>query len=203
MDKAFERQGPTVATRWTRGARGFSNASRDLRKLEKEGLITKVPRGLWAVSTHPDFSPFAVVPHLFRVDEMGYVSLLSALSLHGMIDQLPRTIQVVTPLRRADLDTAVGIYEFHTIDADLFDGFGPYRRTGNFDIATPEKALFDTIYLSSRRGRRFLHLPELEPTEDFSSSLVGEWIARVPYVRLRRALESRWEELVERQDLLQ
>lgn len=179
----------------------LSNASRDLRRLEKEGMITKVRRSLWAVPTHPDFSPYAVVPHLFRVGETGYVSLLSALNLHGMIDQLPRTIQVVTTRQRADLATAVGTYEFHQIDRDLFDGFGPYRKTGNFDIATPEKALFDTMYLSARKGRRFLHLPELELTEDFSSSAVSEWIARVSYGRLRSALENRWAELVERHGL--
>lgn len=107
----------------------------------------------------------------------------------------------MTTRQRADLDTAVGTYEFHQIDPDLFDGFGPYRRTGNFDIATPEKALFDTMYLSARKGRRFLHLPELELTEDFFSSAVSEWIVRVSYDRQRSALENRWAELVERHGL--
>ena len=195
---------PAFSTREVAEAADLSiaNASRDLRTLEKEGMITKVRRGLWAVPTHPDFSPYAVVPHLFQLDDAGYVSLLSALSLHGMIDQLPRTVQVVTTRQRANLDTAVGTYEFHQIDSDLFDGFGPYRRTGDFDIATPEKALFDTLYFSARKGRRFLHLPELEPTEDFSPAAVGDWIARVSYIRLRRALENRWKELVERHGLL-
>lgn len=179
----------------------LSNASRDLRRLEQEGMITKVRRGLWAVPAHPDFSPYAVVPHLFRSDAGGYVSLLSALNLHGMIDQLPRTVQVITTRQRPDLDTAVGTYEFHQIDSGLFGGFGPYRRTGNFDIATPEKTLFDILYLSARKGRRFLYLPELELTEGFSSQTVGEWIAKVSYGRLRRAVENRWRRLARRHGL--
>lgn len=44
---------------------GLPVASRDLGKLEREGVITRITRGLWAVPTHPDFSPYAVVPHLF------------------------------------------------------------------------------------------------------------------------------------------
>ena len=175
----------------------LSNASRDLRRLEGQGMITKVRRGLWAVPTHPDFSPYAVVPHLFRDEGMGYVSLLSALNLHGMIDQLPRTVQVVTTRQRADLDTAVGTFEFHQVDPDLFGGFGPYRRTGNFDIATPEKALFDILYLSVRKGRRFRHLPEIELPEGFSPETVEGWIERVSFGRLRRAVEARWKGLGE------
>ena len=84
-----------------------SNASRDLAKLEDEGMITRIRRGLWAVSTHPDFSPYAVVPRLFEGEEEGYVSLLSALSLHGMIDQIPRVVQIVTTAQRPRLEAGL------------------------------------------------------------------------------------------------
>ena len=42
-----------------------SNVSRDLGRLEEEGMITRIRRGIWAIVHHPDFSPYAVVPHLF------------------------------------------------------------------------------------------------------------------------------------------
>lgn len=171
-------------------------ASRDLAKLEEEGMVTRVRRGLWVITTHPDFSPYAVVPHLFTEGEDGYVSLLSALNLHGMIEQIPRVVQVMTTTQRARLKTPVGTYEFHQIQPDLFDGFGPYRRTGSFDIATPEKALFDTLYLSARKGRRFAHLPEVELPRDFSRSDVEAWIARVSHDPLRRAIAHRWGSLI-------
>lgn len=169
-----------------------SNASRDLAKMEKQGMVTRVRRGLWAVTGHPDFSPYAVVPHLLHSDESGYVSLLSALNLHGMIEQIPRVVQVVTTTQRPRLETPVGTYEFHQIQAELFGGFRPYRRMRSFDIATPEKALFDTLYLSTRRGKRFSHLPEIELPGGFSSPDVESWIARVGHEPVRRALLDRW-----------
>lgn len=36
-----------------------------------------------------------------------------------------------------------------------------------FRLASREKALLDTLYLSTRRGRRFRVLPEIELTEAF------------------------------------
>jgi predicted transcriptional regulator of viral defense system len=175
-----------------------SNVSRDLGRLEAEGMITHIRRGLWAVPHHPDFSPYAAVPHLFEEDRGGYVSLLSALSLHGMIDQIPRVVQVMTTTQRSRLRTPVGAYEFHQMQPALFGGFGPYRRMGNFDIATPEKALFDAMYLSARKGRRFAHLPEMEPSPDFSPAEVEEWIARVGHEPLRLAILERWRDISSR-----
>lgn len=174
-----------------------SNASRDLAKLEAERMIARVRRGLWAITTHPAFSPYAVVPHLFEGDEEGYVSLLSALNLHGMIHQIPRVVQVVTTMQRPRLETPVGTYEFHQIQQKLFGGFGPYRSTGNFDIATPEKALFDTLYLSARKGRRFSYLPETELPDSFSPAGMEEWIARVDHEPLRIAIAERWRRFAE------
>lgn len=175
-----------------------SNASRDLGKLEKEGMIMRIKRGLWGIPGHPDFSPYAVVPRIFKGDSEGYVSLLSALNLHGMIDQIPRVVQVVTTVQRPHLETPVGVYEFHQIQPELFGGFHPYRSVGNFDIASPEKSLFDTLYLSARKGRRFSHLPEVEIPEGFSPEEVEAWIDRIDYQPLRLAIIDRWRRLGER-----
>lgn len=184
---------PVFTTRDVAEAAGVrpSNASRDLARLEEAGMLLKVRRGLWAIPTHPDFSPYAVVPHLFSDSQEGYVSLLSALNLHGMIDQIPRVVHVMATTQRADLVTPVGHYTFHQIQPDLFDGFGAYRVTGNFDIATPEKALFDTLYLSTRKGQRFSHLPELELPDDFSWAQIEEWTDRVELDPLRIAIQER------------
>ncbi|MGH7571949.1 MAG: type IV toxin-antitoxin system AbiEi family antitoxin domain-containing protein [Gemmatimonadota bacterium] len=176
----------------------LSNASRDLAKLASRGMITRVKRGLWADTRHADFSPYAVVPHLFREGEAGYVSLLSALNLHGMIEQIPRVVQIVTSSQRAPLKTPVGAYEFHRIQAVLFGGYEPYGRLGEFDIARPSKALFDALYLSSRRTRRFSHLPELEFVTEFSTEEMESWIARIEHAPLRAAVRNRWMHLRDR-----
>lgn len=171
------------------------NASRDLAGLSTEGMVTRIRRGLWAIPTHPDFSPFSVVPHLFSRKREGYVSLLSALNLQGMIDQIPSVVQVITTNQRPRLKTPVGTYEFHQIHPVLFGGFGPYRGTGDFDIATPEKALFDTLYLSARKGRRFANLPELGLPGVFSEVTLEEWLDKVEYEPLRLATKERWDRL--------
>lgn len=179
----------------------LSNASRDLADLEKAGMVVRVRRGLWAVEGHPSLSAYAVVPHLFAERPGGYVSLLSALNLHGMIEQIPRIVQVVTTRQRPKLRTPVGNYEFYRIAPQLFGGYGLYRRTGRFDIGTPEKALFDTLYFSARKGRRFVALPELEVPEDFSPSEVEQWIERVDHRPLRVAVQNRWADLAGRLDV--
>ncbi|HWP02257.1 MAG TPA: type IV toxin-antitoxin system AbiEi family antitoxin domain-containing protein [Gemmatimonadaceae bacterium] len=173
----------------------LANVSRDLRNLLAHGVVVRIRRGLWAVPNHPDFSPYAVVPHLFAERERGYVSLLSALSLHGMIEQIPQTIYVVTTSQRPAVKTPVGSYTFLRIEPKLFGGFSPYRRTGNFDIATPEKAVFDTLYFSARKGRRFSFLPEVELPAGFSTPEVDRWIGQVSHAPLRTAVRRRWAEL--------
>lgn len=174
-----------------------SNASRDLARLEEAEMVMRVRRGLWAIPNHPDFSPYAVVPHLFSEGDEGYVSLVSALNLHGMIDQIPQVVHVMATRQRPNLVTPAGRYEFHQIQPDLFDGFGAYRGTGNFDIAIPEKALFDTLYLSTRKGQRFSHLPEVEFPEKFSWDQVDEWTNRIKLDPLRIAMRKRSKALRE------
>ncbi|MDH4351408.1 MAG: type IV toxin-antitoxin system AbiEi family antitoxin domain-containing protein [Gemmatimonadota bacterium] len=176
----------------------LANASGDLKDLERHGMVTRIRRGLWAVPGHPDFSPYAVVPHLFTDARAGYVSLLSALSLHGMIEQIPRVVHIVTTSQRPVLRTPVGTYAFHQIAEALFGGFTAYRRTGSFDIAAAEKAVFDTLYFSARKGRRFAGLPEVELPRTFSSRGVEHWIGMISDPPLRNAVRRRWEALAQR-----
>lgn len=173
----------------------LSNASRDLATLEKTGIVTRVRRGLWAVPQQPDFSPYAVVPHLFGSPEGAYVSLLTALGLHGVIEQIPRVIQIMTHSWRPTLRTPVGTYEFHLLQSRLFGGYEPYDRAWSFDLATPEKALFDTLYLSTRKDRRFAHLPEIELPDDFSEGVVEAWVSKIDHAVLRTAVAKRWSRL--------
>lgn len=176
----------------------LSNASTRLGELAEDGMLVRVRRGLWAMPTHPDFSPYAVVPHLFDTDDAGYVSLLSALHLHGMIEQIPQAVHIMAITRRPALSTPVGRYEFHTIQPKLYEGYEPYDRTWSFQIARPEKALFDVCYLAVRRGRRFSYLPELTLPEDFDADEFGSWVDRVDYGRLQTAVRLQAEKILKR-----
>jgi hypothetical protein len=179
--------------------------SRRLGALAERGILTRVTRGVWAQVRHPDFSPYAVLPFILQPppcdqseQPLGYVSLLSALSLHGLISQIPRAISVVAAKRLPTLRTPVATYEFHRMERALIGGFEPFGQLRNFDVARAEKALFDTLYFSVRKGRRFAHLPELDLPRTFRPSEVQEWISRVTYAPLRNAVARRWRAILER-----
>ncbi len=184
---------------------GMAVVSRHLGVLARRGILTRVTRGIWAQPRHPDFSPYAAVPLLLTggrrsrgQQARGYISLLSALSLRGLISQVPRTIAVVATKWLPTLGTSIGTYEFHRLEAGLIGGSEPFGQLRNFDVATAEKALFDTIYLSTRKGRRFSRLPEIELPRTFRVRDVETWIARIRYARLRSAVAQRWRVLLAR-----
>jgi predicted transcriptional regulator of viral defense system len=182
-----------------------SSAARALATLVERGSVTSVVRGVWARSTHPDFSPYAIVPFLlgasvgpdgWRDADLGYVSLLSALNLHGLIDQIPRTIQVAAGSQRPVIRSPVGVFSFHRLQYDLLTGFEPGGRLANFELATPTKALFDTLYLSTRRGLRHAHLPELDLSRRVTDSEMRRYVALIRSASLRTAVLARWKPLL-------
>jgi predicted transcriptional regulator of viral defense system len=166
-------------------------ATRALDSLASRGVLQRVMRGMWADTRHPDFTPYAVVPYLLD-GATGYVSLLSALNLHGMIEQIPRAIHIMVAAQRRSVTTSVGRFEFHKLAPELLGGYEPYGRLGLFEIATPSKAIFDSLYLSVRKGKRFGRLPELEAPDRFRRRDVDTWIKRIPYASLREAVKTKW-----------
>ena len=64
--------------------------------------------------------------------------------------------------------TSVGTYSYHRIDPGPFAGFDWYGKRQDFLVATPEKAVVDSFYLSSRRGKQFGSFPEIDLKARFS-----------------------------------
>jgi len=140
----------------------MSAAAKRMARLASKGSLTRVTKGVWANIRHPYFQPLSAVPYLLG-KEQGYVSFLTALHLHGVISQIPKSVQIATTGRGRVLDSPIGHFEFFQIKpelmtegADWSESHLPYR------IASPEKALLDTLYLSTRKNRRFSRLPELD-----------------------------------------
>jgi len=82
-------------------------ASKRLLRLAEKKLLTRITKGLWANTSHPHFHPPACVPYLLG-KEQGYVSFLTALHLHGLISQIPKTIQIATTGHARTLNGSVG-----------------------------------------------------------------------------------------------
>ncbi len=167
-------------------------ASHTMRRLGRAGLVTPVRRGLWALTEHPD--PLALAEYV-TAPYPSYVSLQSALYLHGMIEQMPMMTYLVSLARSGRVETKLGTYSVHHVQPELFDGFEHRSATG-LKLATPEKALVDFLYLSPTRSRLFAALPELELPRRFSASAARAWVRRIPAGRLRTVAGRKLEELL-------
>ncbi len=138
-------------------------ASQALRRLGAAGLLTPVRKGLWALRPSPD--PLALADYV-TMPHPNYVSLQTALYLHGLIDQIPAATYLVSLGRSARIRTSVGTYSVHHVVPEFFGGAVLDPRTG-VRLASPEKALVDFLYLSTTRSRLFARLPELELPKSF------------------------------------
>jgi predicted transcriptional regulator of viral defense system len=167
-----------------------TSASRRLTSLQENGLIRRIQRGLWALD--PEVEPAVVGPYL-TAPLPSYVSLFSALYRHGMIEQIPRQVSIVSTNRSRRIVTTLGVFVVHQVAPRLFGGFGGTERSGY--LAVPEKALFDLVYVRAAAGSR-AHLPELSPPSSFDRSELNRWCGRVEDKRLRTIVSRRARELV-------
>jgi len=189
---------PIFTTREVAAVRGASltATSQSLKRMEGEGLVVRAARGVWCDPEDPRFSPFALVPFLSGAHR-AYVSFLSALHLHGIVEQVPQVIYAATTGNTARRRTPIGVYSFHRIDPDFFGGFHWYRGGAEFLIAEPEKALIDSLYVASRKGNRFGSFPELDLESGFDRARAEHWIAAIPYEPIRAFVRRRFDELVD------
>jgi hypothetical protein len=172
----------------------LSTVSHGLERMARQGVIRKVARGLWCDQSNPTFTPFLLVPFLAG-SHLAYVSFVSALNLHGMIEQIPQSTFCATTGHTRLWRTPVGTFSFHRIHPNFFAGFDWYRGGREFLIATPEKALVDSLYLSSRRGKQFRFFPEIDLGNGFRFRDAEAWVRRIPYPRIRKYVEEQLEAL--------
>lgn len=148
-----------------------SNATTILRRLAAEGMVVHLSRGRWLVNQKVDR---LALPELMSAPYPAYISLQSALFHHGVIDQIPSILYAVTPARPRRLRTPMGTISFHRMPPELFKGF-ELSTASDAKIATPEKALFDLIYLAPGRSRVFSRLPELTIPRRFQWQRLREY----------------------------
>ena len=172
-----------------------SAATQSLNYLAREGVIFKIYRGVWAQERPEALAPYAVIPYLFPTHR-AYVSFISALHLHGIIEQIPQVITLASTAHGRTIRTAVGVFHAHRIAPSFFSGFVWYKGSGSFLIAEPEKALVDSLYLSAYRSKRFGNFPELHFPDGFSFKKVREWANKIPSQRARVYVKKRLETLI-------
>lgn len=161
-----------------------STIVQSLNRLAAQGLLIKIYRGVWAEPGPQTLSAFEVIPYLFPRQRV-YVSFNTALHLYGIVEQIPQVITLASTSHTNTLHTRAGVFSVHQIAPAFFDGFDWYKGDGKFLIAQPEKALIDSLYLSSRRKKQFGHFPELHFPPEFNFKKAAQWVGRIQEKTIR------------------
>ncbi len=169
-----------------------SAASHTLRRLEDAGLLQRIRRGLWAID--PPVEPL-LLPEYLTAPLPAYVSFQTALFLRGMIRQIPEVIYVASLTQTRRVKTRLGTFSIHRLAPGFFGGFETVAESG-VRLATPEKALLDTLYLAPARSRLFAQLPEVELPSRFRRIEARRWVRRIPSGPRRRMVTQRLERLL-------
>ena len=169
----------------TVSGKSASTVVQSLNRLARQGLLIKLYRGVWAEKGLQTVSPFEIIPHLFPRQRV-YVSFITALHLHGIVEQIPQVITLASTSHSNTLRTQAGVFSVHQIAPAFFDGFDWYKGEGSFLIAEPEKALIDSLYLSSRKKKQFGFFPELHFSPTFSFKKAAGWAQRITEQKILR-----------------
>jgi predicted transcriptional regulator of viral defense system len=167
-----------------------ANASVLLSRLASRGFVRHMARGRWSLAGRTNREQLA---ELLAAPSPAYVSLQSALFRHGMIEQVPDVLYCVTLGRARRIHTPAGTVSLHRLPTKLFGGFETTDE--GTKMATPEKALFDLIYLSPTRTRLFVHLPELELPKSFRWADVARWAKKISGKNRRTFVEEKLLEM--------
>lgn len=168
------------------------HAGKTLARLAAARHVTRLRRGLWGF---PEKIDPLMLPAILTAPAPCYISLHSALYLHGMISQLPRRIYAVSPARTQVFRTSFGDVSIHHVKPSFFRGFETHPRAG-IAVATPEKALVDFLYLSPARSSLFAAMPEVEFQADFRRSRALKYTGLIDSPRRRSLVRNRLKELL-------
>ncbi len=163
--------------------KSLSATTQALNYLERQGLIFKVCRGIWAEVGKEHISPYTVISFLLP-RHRAYLSFISALHLYGIIEQIPQVITLASTSHTKTIHTKLGTFAIHQLAPLFFKGFDWYKKEGSFLIAEPEKALVDSLYLSAFKKKQFGYFPELHFPRSFSFKKARDLAKAIPNVKI-------------------
>ena len=118
------------------------------------------------------------------LDATSYVSFEYALYYHQLIDQVPSIITLATKKRHRLINMEPWIFEYTKLKDSLFFGYELRDKTL---IATPEKALADTLYLIAR-GKRLVELDTLAINR-INKKIFKQTLKKFPQYAINKAKE--------------
>lgn len=154
----------------------------ELSRLVARNMLTRACKGLYLNPYNPPTQEeLAMV-----LRSPAYISMESALARQGILSQSPFTMTLVTTGSTGTVDAMDTRFEYHNLQPPWFIG---YHRRDTYDVADPEKALCDLVYL---RYRKKSELGEERMRSLLDDMDLGE-LHKVPlrrYVRLMRLEDS-------------
>jgi len=118
---------------------------RAIQRMRQKKILYKLGKGL--------FANFFAMPRLEEVTGYlyppCYLSLESALFMHGIMDQAPHVLTCVTTNKTKRFNTDLGEIHYAHIKKELFFGYSIEDRV---PLADPEKAALDFIYIQRQNG---------------------------------------------------
>lgn len=132
-----------------------------------KGLLSRLRQGYYTFPEYKSKPDFALY-FANRIYRPSYVSLHTALAFYAMIPETVIQITSVTSLKTVSFTNDFGAYSYKSLKDELMFGYDlkPMADGRTFQLATPEKALLDLLYLYPfyNTGQE---LEELRLDEDF------------------------------------
>lgn len=122
--------------------------------LIKAGVLSRIMKGFYYLANNRPLD-FEFANILYRPS---YISLYSALNFYGILVQTPQEITSVSPKLTSTKTCDGKTFSYAHLDKKYFTN---YQLIDNFLIATPEKALVDTMFFVSL-GKGSLSVEELD-----------------------------------------
>ncbi|GHU68975.1 hypothetical protein FACS189413_07020 [Bacteroidia bacterium] len=149
----------------------------------KKGYLIRLRQGYFAFSEYKGKVDYALY-FANRIYRPSYISLHTALSFYGMIPEAVVQITSVTSLKTAAFKNNFGEYSYKSMQEKLMFGYElkPMQDNRTLQLATPEKALLDLLYLypfyNNRQELEELRLDEDFLNEDLNKDLLQEYCAK-------------------------
>ena len=130
----------------------YSNPNARIKLWAEQGYLVPLKRGLYAVSqeiTQQEPCLGLIANHLYSPS---YVSLQFALRQYGLIPERVMLVTNITTCHARCFNNSFGSFAYHNVPRAYF-AIGVTSRTegaASYMIATPEKALVDTILFTSK-----------------------------------------------------
>lgn len=171
------------------------HANKVLTRLAESDHVIRLIHGRWAL---PERVDILTIPEYLTAPFPAYISLQTALYYHGMISQIPVVTYAISLARTKRFATPLGVVSIHHVHTDMFCGFEVQPKTG-VKLASPEKALFDVLYLGATKTNLFRTLPELELPSKFKIGEIRRLIRQLKSQRQRTLVERRLESILEKE----